>query len=62
MGQPWTHEDLRAPFDFPVYKLQGELDEERKEIQSRTPLVYRRDVSMADKSVRFFQEGLGKEL
>ncbi len=62
MGQPWTHEDLRAPFDFPVFKLQGELDEERKEIQARAPLVYRRDVSMADKSVRFFQEGLGKEL
>lgn len=62
MGQPWTHEDLRAPFDFPVFKLQGELDEERKEIQARAPLVYRRDFSMADKSVRFFQEGLGKEL
>lgn len=62
LGQPWTHDDLRAPFDFPVFKLQGELDEERREIQSRTPLVYRRDLSMADKSVRFFQDGLGKEL
>ncbi|MFN8154259.1 MAG: HDIG domain-containing protein [Bacteroidia bacterium] len=62
MGQPWTHEDLRAPFDFPVYKSQSELDEERKEIQAKSPLVYRRDQGLAEKSIRFFQNGLGKDL
>ena len=62
VGQPWTHEDLRAPFDFPVFKTQAELDEEKKDAQQRAPLVYRREKGMTDKSIAFFNNGLGKDL
>jgi len=28
-GKPWMHEDLYAPFDFPIYKTEAELSFER---------------------------------
>ena len=28
-GKPWIHEDLVSPFDFPIYKTEAELFEER---------------------------------
>ncbi len=31
-GEPWKHEMLIAPFDFPVYKSQTELQEERDSV------------------------------
>lgn len=60
-GQPWTHDDLRAPFDFPVYKSQQELDEEKKEVMNRAPLVYRREEQVQDISLSFYQAGITKD-
>jgi len=31
-GEPWKHETLIAPFDFPIYKSQSELRQERDSI------------------------------
>ena len=31
-GSPWQHESLMAPYDFPIYKTQKELDIERDSI------------------------------
>ncbi|RLD65229.1 MAG: hypothetical protein DRI95_09175, partial [Bacteroidetes bacterium] len=31
-GQPWLHEDLVAPFDFAIYKLDDDLFSERDEV------------------------------
>ncbi|MBN1990333.1 MAG: HDIG domain-containing protein [Bacteroidales bacterium] len=31
-GKPWMHEDLSAPFDFPIYKTDAELFEEKNAI------------------------------
>lgn len=37
-GQPWLHEDLIAPFDFAITKMEDEITEEENEIlQSFTP-------------------------
>jgi len=37
-GQPWLHEDLIAPFDFAIYKMEDEIVKEENEIlQSFTP-------------------------
>jgi len=35
-GQPWAHENLVAPFDFPIYKTEAELLEERKNIAEQS--------------------------
>jgi len=31
-GRPWMHEDLIAPYNFPIYKLENEVAEERDSI------------------------------
>jgi len=31
-GKPWPHEDLIAPFNFPIYKLDKQLEDERNEV------------------------------
>ena len=31
-GKPWAHEDLIADFDFPIYKSDEELNEEKEAI------------------------------
>jgi putative nucleotidyltransferase with HDIG domain len=31
-GRPWMHEDLQAPFDFPIYKSQLELAREKDSV------------------------------
>jgi len=51
VGQPWSHEDLRAPFNFPVYKTQQELDDEQKATIARSPLVYRKDAEVTERSL-----------
>lgn len=61
MGQPWSYDDLRAPFDFPVYKSISDLDEETKDLLSKAPLIYRRDVEMTGKALSFFQSKSGAD-
>jgi len=39
-GKPWLHEDLFAPFDFSIYKLDDELTEEREEALSGLPIYF----------------------
>ena len=31
-GKPWLHETLIAPFSFPIYKLEAELEAERDSV------------------------------
>ena len=42
-GQPWLHEDLIAPFDFPIYKTDTELISERNAILSNFKPYFRYD-------------------
>lgn len=38
-GMPWRYETLYAPFDFPIYKTEAELNAEREEIaKDQTPI------------------------
>lgn len=47
IGQPWSYEDLRAPFSFPVFKSTAELDAERSGIMAQSPRYYRWDSLIA---------------
>jgi len=40
-GKPWLHEDLYAPFDFPIYKLNEDLANEKEEAMKGLPLYFR---------------------
>lgn len=38
-GRPWLHDDLIAPYDFPVYKTEAELEEEKnRTLEHFTPV------------------------
>lgn len=37
VGDEWRADALRAPFDFPIYKTEEEIDVQREEIRGRTP-------------------------
>lgn len=41
--RPWRHEDIIAPFDFPIYKSDVEYDTERDSILANFPPYYRVD-------------------
>ncbi|MDR2424502.1 MAG: HDIG domain-containing protein [Prevotellaceae bacterium] len=40
VGKTWTENDLLAPFDFPVYKTEAELLEERKRTSEQAPSYF----------------------
>lgn len=42
-GRPWMHEDLYAPFDFPVYKTEQELFAEKSKLLKEFKSFYRYD-------------------
>jgi putative nucleotidyltransferase with HDIG domain len=45
-GQPWRNPDLTAPFTFAIHKTSDELEQERQEIQEKTPPIFRVDSSV----------------
>ncbi|MBD3615153.1 MAG: HDIG domain-containing protein [Gracilimonas sp.] len=45
-GQPWRNADLTAPFTFSINKTASELEEERQEIQDKTPPIFKVDANV----------------
>ncbi|PLX06590.1 MAG: hypothetical protein C0596_14805 [Marinilabiliales bacterium] len=45
-GSPWLHDDLMAPFDFPVYKSESELKEEKDSIKENFIPYFIKDTLM----------------
>ncbi len=45
VGKVWQDPDLSAPFDFPVYKTQVEVDRQRDSAQKQVFLIHRQDSS-----------------
>jgi hypothetical protein len=43
VGQIWHYEDLRAPFDFPIYKSQKQIDVDRAQIIQHSSLYFVKD-------------------
>lgn len=48
-GRPWMHQNLIAPYDFPVYKTEAELRKERDSILRNMAPYYRYDASVGKK-------------
>ncbi|NCD42119.1 MAG: HDIG domain-containing protein [Bacteroidia bacterium] len=55
-GRPWLHEDLIAPYDFPIYKTADELEAEKKEVLENLTPVFVKDPSMVQKTKREFTQ------
>ncbi len=45
-GKPWSHKDLIAPFDFPIYKPSEQIEEEKATLAENKKLFFRVDTSV----------------
>lgn len=41
VGTPWLHEDLYAPFDFPLYKTEAEIATEKDRLRQKAAPLFR---------------------
>jgi len=53
-GRPWMHEDLYAPFDFPVYKTEQELFAEKSKLLKEFKSFYRYDSTIHSQQLERF--------
>ncbi|MFO8233944.1 MAG: HDIG domain-containing protein [Bacteroidales bacterium] len=60
-GKPWSYETLMAPFDFPIYKSQKQLKEERDSILENTNPYFAYDSSVAKTQIADFEEKYKKQ-
>lgn len=60
-GKPWMHEDLIAPFDFPIYKTEAELFEERNLILKDFKPFFNLDATIANISLTQFKADFNQE-
>ncbi|MBC7125792.1 MAG: HDIG domain-containing protein, partial [Bacteroidales bacterium] len=54
-GRPWMHEDLYAPFDFPVYKTEQELFAEKSKLLKEFKSFYRYDSTINTQQLERFR-------
>ena len=54
-GQPWLHEDLIAPFDFAIYKMEDEIAEEESEILQNFAPYFNTDSEAGESKVKNFE-------
>ena len=47
-GKAWMHEDLISSFDFPIYKTEAELFEERNVLLKNFSPIFKTDTSQFD--------------
>lgn len=57
-GMPWRYETLRAPFDFPIYKTEEELQQEQKDISEEVPPIFNQNPQIASIQIEKFQAAL----
>jgi cyclic-di-AMP phosphodiesterase PgpH len=53
-GSPWLHDDLIAPFDFPVYKSSDEIELEKDSIRRNFIPFLKRDALVVDEVIHFY--------
>lgn len=53
-GKPWQYENLQSPIDFPIYKSEAELKEEKEEIILNHIRYFRYDLEIPSKVLNDF--------
>ena len=55
LGQRWSYEGLKAPFDFPILKTEEELAKERERLQTLSLAYYRLDQEQDSIQIEAFE-------
>ena len=53
-NEPWMHETLVAPFDFPIYKPEAQVQRERDSLQRNAKLYFQMDTLVGNEMVNAF--------
>lgn len=59
-GRPWMHQNLIAPYDFPVYKTDEELRKERDSVLKNMPSYYQYKTEVKEKKLASFTNNFDK--
>lgn len=59
-GMAWMHEDLVAPFDFPIYKTDSELISERNAILTNFKPFFKYDTTSVSEAIELFRSDFQK--
>ncbi len=57
-GMQWRYETLNAPFDFPIYKTEDELQNEREKIMEKQSPIFFLNPETAPQHIQKFQSAL----
>lgn len=55
-GKPWPHEDLIAPFNFPIYKLDKQLENERMEVLAKHKPYFFKRLKVKEEALKSLEE------
>jgi putative nucleotidyltransferase with HDIG domain len=55
-GKPWQHEDLIAPFDFPIHKSQEELKKEREQVLNNQKIYFFKNLKIQEEQLKAFRD------
>lgn len=55
-GKPWPHEDLIADFDFPIYKTEKQIQDEKAAIRESQSIYFFQSKSVEKESLKEFEE------
>jgi len=59
-GKPWSYELLTAPFDFPIYKSDEQVEKEKKEILKNFTPYFNLDTTVMPTQIKKFEADWGK--
>lgn len=54
-GKPWPHEDLIAPFDFPIYKSEQLLSEEQQTVKDNLKIYFFKSQASENQALTYYQ-------
>jgi cyclic-di-AMP phosphodiesterase PgpH len=57
-GSPWKHEDLIAPFDFPILKEKEVYDAEKDSLLKQFVPYFIKDIEVEDRQIAFLKDDL----
>jgi len=60
-GQPWLHEDLIAPFDFAIYKLDDDLAKEKDDVRKNFKPYFNYNEEIGKQEIKQFEKTFKKQ-
>ncbi len=62
LGRPWAHDDLKAPFTFPIEKSPTQLEIDKRDAQKRFKPFYNKNMKLAEARIADAEAALDKAI